>query len=104
LVQSTHFDTNLAMAFGDVFTLDEVTPFALADFAGRCGINRTLLRREAQRLASVAVNAADELAGSADYRDDERAFVAQVTAFIGRQAGRLASLAREAATIPTGFL
>ena len=92
------------MAFGDVFTLDEVTPFALADFAGRCGINRTLLRREAQRLASVAVNAADELAGSADYRDDERAFVAQVTAFIGRQAGRLASLAREAATIPTGFL
>jgi serine/threonine-protein kinase HipA len=104
VVQYTRFDTDLAMAFGDAFTLDEVTPFALADFAGRCGIDRTLLRREAQRLASAAVKAADELAGSADYRDDEPAFVAKVAGFIGRQAGRLASLAREAATIPTGFL
>ena len=104
VVQYAHFDTDLAMAFGDAFTLDEVTPFALADFAGRCGIDRKLLRREAQRLASAAVKAADELTGSTDYRDNERAFVAQVAAFIGRQATRLASLAREAATIPTGFL
>jgi serine/threonine-protein kinase HipA len=104
VVQYPHFDTDLAMAFGDAFTLDEITPFALADFAGRCGIDRTLLRREAQRLASAAANAADELVRSTDYRDDERAFLTQLAAFIGQQAGRLASLAREAATIPAGFL
>jgi serine/threonine-protein kinase HipA len=104
VVQYPHFDTDLAMAFGDAFTLDEITPFALADFAGRCGIDRKLLRREAQRLASAAANAADELVRSTDYRDDERAFLTQLAAFIGRQAGRLASLAREAATIPAGFL
>lgn len=106
VVQYPHFDTDLAMAFGDAFTLDEVTPFALADFAGRCGIDRKLMRREAQRLASAAVNAADELVRSADYRDDERAFVTQLAAFIGRQGGRLANLAPAlpAATIPTGFL
>ena len=102
--QYTHFDTDLAMAFGDALTLDEVTPFALADFAARCGIDRKLMRREAQRLARAVVAAADELVRSTDYREDERAFVTQVAAFIGGQAARLASLAREAATIPAGFL
>ena len=104
VVQYTHCDTDLAMAFGDAFTLHEVTPFALADFAARCGIDRKLMRREAQRLAKAAIDAADELARSTDYREDERAFVMQVAAFIGRQAARLASLAREAATIPAGLL
>jgi serine/threonine-protein kinase HipA len=104
VVQYPHFDNDLAMAFGDAFTLDEVTPFALADFAGRCGIDRKLMRREAQRLANAANTAVVELARSNDYREDERAFVTQVAAFIGRQAQRLADLAREAATVPAALL
>jgi serine/threonine-protein kinase HipA len=104
VVQYAHFDTDLAMAFGDAFTLDEITPFALADFAGRCGMDRKLMRREAQRLADAAGTAALELARSTEYQDDERAFVARIAAFIGRQAQRLAVLAREAATIPAGLL
>lgn len=104
VVQYAHFDTDLAMAYGDAFTLDEVTPFALADFAERCGIDRKLMRREAQRLAGAATTAADELVNSADYADGERAFVERLAGFVGRQAQRLTALAQEAATIPAEFL
>jgi serine/threonine-protein kinase HipA len=104
VAQYGHFDTDMAMAFGDAFTLDEVTPFALADFAERCGIDRKLMRREAQRLASAANTAAVELAASDDYENDEREFVTRLAIFIGRQAQRLADLAREAASIPASFL
>jgi len=104
VVQYAHFDTDLAMAFGDAFTFDEVTPFALADFATRCGIDRKLMRREAERLSNAAGAAAVELAGSNTYQDDERAFVAQIAVFVGRQAQRLAALAREAAAISAALL
>ena len=104
MIQYEHFDTDLAMAFGDAFTFDEVTPFALADFAARCGIDRKLMRREAQRLAAAVHTAAAGLALSDDYEDDERGFVTRLADFIGHQARRLPELAREAATIPAAFL
>jgi serine/threonine-protein kinase HipA len=104
VLQYERFDTELAMAFGDAFTLDEVTPFALADFAGRCGIDRKLMRREAQRLARLAGAAAAGLALSPDYAEDERGFVTRLAAFVGRQAEHLARLASEAAVIPDKFL
>jgi serine/threonine-protein kinase HipA len=104
VLQYEHFNTELAMAFGDAFTLDEVTPFALADFAGRCGIDRKLMRREAQRLAKLAGTAAAGLALSTDYADDEREFVTRLAAFIGRQAEYLVRLATDAAAIPDKFL
>lgn len=104
VVQYEHFDTELAMAYGDAFTLAEVTPFALADFAVRCGIDRKLMRREALRLATLAATGAAELARAPDYLDDERAFVTGLAAFVDAQATRLAHLAAEAATIPAAFL
>jgi serine/threonine-protein kinase HipA len=104
VVQYEHFDTELAMAFGDAFTFDEVTPFALADFAGRCGIDRKLMRREAQRCANAAATAAADLARADDYQADERAFVTRLAVFIGRQADRLAGMAREAASVPASLL
>jgi serine/threonine-protein kinase HipA len=104
VVQYGHFDTDLAMAFGDAFTLDEVTPFALADFAQRCGVDRKLMRREAQRLAAAVNTAAVELANSKAYHDDEREFVTRMAVFVGQQAQRLVGLAQEAATIPAEFL
>ncbi len=104
VIQYEHFDTDLAMAFGDAFTFDEVKPFALADFAKRCGIDRKLMRREAQRLANAVIPTADEQARANDYRDDERAFIAQLAGFVGQQAQRLVTLAREAATISDELL
>lgn len=104
VVQYTHFDTDLAMAFGDAFSFNDVTPFALADFATRCAIDRKLMRREAQRLASAARKAAVELAQASDYQGDELAFVAGIARFIGLQATRLEELARDAAAIPAELL
>ena len=70
VLQYDRFDTELAMAYGDVFSHADVSPFALADFAARCGVNRTLMRREGQRLAKLAAAAAAEQAQAADYQDD----------------------------------
>jgi serine/threonine-protein kinase HipA len=104
VVQYGHFDTDLAMAFGDAFTLDAVKGFALAEFSEGCGIDRKLMQREAKRLARQAATVIAELAGSSEYHDDERAFVTRLAEFIARQAQRLANYAGEAANIPKEFL
>jgi serine/threonine-protein kinase HipA len=104
VVQYDAIDHELAMAFGDAFALDEITPFALADFANRCGIERRLLQREATRLAKLATQNAPPQAESPDYRDDERPFARQLCDFVLRQAARLDDLARRAATIPKRHL
>jgi serine/threonine-protein kinase HipA len=104
VIQYQHLDTGLAMGFGDAFALDEVTPYALADFAARCGIDRKLLRRDALRLATLVSAAAAELSHSPDYQDDERPFIAGLAAFVEAQAKRLAQLAADAATISDEFL
>jgi serine/threonine-protein kinase HipA len=106
VVQYERFDTELAMAYGDAFTLDEVTPFALADFAARCGIERRLLRREAQRLADLTdgAAAAQAQAHAPGYTPEERAFVERLAAFVRGQAARLHRLAADAAAVPAKFL
>jgi serine/threonine-protein kinase HipA len=105
VVQYAHFDTDLAMAYGDAFTHDEVTPFALADFAIRCGIDRRLMQREAQRMADAASRAAIEVAYSSNYHDEELAFVVlNLVELVSRQAKRLAELARAAVKVPAELL
>ena len=97
VLQYDRFDTELAMAYGDVFSHADVSPFALADFAARCGVNRTLMRREGQRLAKLAAAAAAEQAQAADYQDDaERAFVQGIANFVAAQAKRLTQLVADA--------
>lgn len=105
VVQYAHFDTDLAMAYGDAFTYDEVTPFALADFAIRCGIDRRLMQREAQRMGDAASRVAIELAYANNYRDEELAFVVlNLVELVRRQAKRLAELARAAVKVPAELL
>lgn len=98
VLQYSGFDTELAMAYGDVFNHAEVTPFALADFAARCGIDRQLMRREGQRLAKLATAEAAAQAQAADYQGaEERAFVQGIASFVARQAQRLIPLVADAA-------
>jgi serine/threonine-protein kinase HipA len=104
VAQYGHFDTDLAMAFGDAFSFDDVKGFALAEFAVGCGIDRRLMQREAKRLSKLAAAAALALARSDDYHNEERAFVTRLAAFIGRQAQRLADHADEAVKIRADFL
>lgn len=100
VVQYANIDHELAMAWGDAFSLDDVGAFQLADFAQRCGVDRNLLRREASRLAKLAMEQAPMQALADDYIDErERAFAGQLRDFVVAQASRLTKLAGEAAKI-----
>ena len=85
-----------AMAFGDAFSQTELTPYELAHFAHLIGISSTLLRKEAQKLASAATSHAAELSRSDAYNDDERTFVTRIASYVDGQARWLADLAGEA--------
>jgi serine/threonine-protein kinase HipA len=104
VLQYDSFDTELAMAYGDVFVHEEVSAFAMADFATRCGIDRKLMRREGQRLAKLAVAASAQQAQSADYLAEERPFVESLAAFVTQQAQRLSRLVADAAAIKVDYL
>lgn len=98
VLQYDGFDTELAMAYGDVFSHAEVSAFSLADFATRCGVDRKLMQREGQRLAKLAVAQALVQAQANDYEDDaERVFVYGIATFVVEQAKRLIQLAADAA-------
>lgn len=98
VLQYDGFDTELAMAYGDVFSHAEVSAFALADFATRCGVDRKLMRREGQRLATLATTEAAAQAQAADYMgEEERAFVHGIATFVSQQAQRLTKLVADAA-------
>ncbi len=99
VVQYPAINHELAMAYGDAFSLEEVGAFQLADFAKRCKVERRLLAREAARLAKQAIEHAPAQATASDYLDEERAFTMRLSDFVVSQALRLASLAGEAARI-----
>jgi serine/threonine-protein kinase HipA len=104
VLQYDGFDTELAMAWGDVFEHEAVSPFALADFATRCDIDRKLLRREGQRLAKLAEPAAMAQALATEYEQDERAFAQGLASFVAKQAKRLTQLVEDAARIKAEYL
>lgn len=104
VLQYKGFDDDLAMAFGDVFDYAQLSPFALADFAKACGIDRGVLQRTAKTMAALAVPAARAQADSADYIGEEREFVGRLAEFIEKQAARLVSLATEARRVKAEYL
>lgn len=105
VVQYPRLDHELAMAWGDAFSLAEVTAFQLADFAQRCRVDRQLLKREARRMAKLAIEHAPMQAQAADYIDEaERAFAGQLRDFVVQQAERLTQLADAAAKVKGEFL
>lgn len=105
VLQYDGLDTELAMAYGDVFRHAELSPFALADFAARCGIDRKLMRREGQRLARLAEAAAAAQAQDLAYEGAaERAFVQRIAGFVAEQARRLTLLVADAAVLKDEYL
>jgi serine/threonine-protein kinase HipA len=105
VTQYPKLDHELAMAYGDAFAFHEVGAFQMADFAKRCGIERGLLRREASRLAKLAIAHAASQAVVDDYEGDaERGFAAKLGEHVVAQADRLARLGREAAGIADQYL
>jgi serine/threonine-protein kinase HipA len=104
VVQYPAVNHELAMAFGDVFVLDEVKSFALADFAQRCGVDRNVLSREAKRLAKLVQKHAQAVALHTDYQEAECVFAQQIAKFVVAQAVRLEHEASLASRIKAEFL
>lgn len=104
VVQYSGIDHELAMAYGDAFSLEEVGAFQLSDFAKRCKVDKRLLKREATRLAKLAVEHAPFQALVDDYEDDEPAFAVELRDFVVGQAARLTALANDAAKIKNEYL
>jgi serine/threonine-protein kinase HipA len=104
VVQYPGIDHEIAMAYGDAFTFGEVGAFQLADFAKRCKVDRRLLKREATRLAKLAVEHAKVQAHADDYADDERAFAGGLRDFVMGQAAKLSALANDAAKTKDEYL
>jgi serine/threonine-protein kinase HipA len=105
VVQYPGIDHDLAMAFGDAFSLDAVGAFQLADFAYRCKIDRRLLQREAARLAKLVTRHAPAQVVAGDYVDgDEQAFATRLSDFVLRQAERLVKLSADAVKIKDEYL
>jgi serine/threonine-protein kinase HipA len=92
-------ERDMAMAYGDAFLPEEVTPYALADFAHRTNTPPAQLAREMTGMARNALQLAPELAASTVYAGDERDLVHQVAAYICAQAERLMALAREVPSV-----
>jgi serine/threonine-protein kinase HipA len=94
VAQYPEFEHDLAMAFGDEFKLAEVTPFDLADFAKRCGLDPGFLGREMLRLARAAESEAPRQSDDPSYVGDEKVLVQQIARFVTEQAKRLRSMVR----------
>lgn len=94
----------LAMAYGDVFEIEEVNGFALADFAVRCNIDRKLMQREAKKMANYAREHAQELALKGPYLDEELDFAIRLARYVTEQAHRLEQFAGEAVRVESALL
>ncbi|UQO37894.1 HipA domain-containing protein [Burkholderia cepacia] len=84
---------DMAMAFGDVFRAEELTAFALADFAHRTQIRPSFVARELTKMATLARKLAPELAESGVYAGEERAWVRNISEYVCAQADRTLRLA-----------
>ncbi|WP_395012222.1 HipA domain-containing protein [Undibacterium sp.] len=104
VVQYPDISHELAMAFGDVFELGGVKGFAFADFAQRCSIPRTLLHREAVKVANNAIKHAEAVASGGEFADEEKAFVVKLSTFVIQQTERLKIDTKEALMISPNFL
>lgn len=104
VAQYPTFTNELAMAFGDAFTLDDLSGMELAQFAVACDLDPRFLAREAARLCKLAKKWAQAVLDGATYQPDERQFVQRIVDFVIRQAGWLDHMAELASDFPTDTL
>lgn len=104
VVQYDAIDHELAMAYGDEFRLEDVTPFAWADFAKRTGLQRAFLAREMTRMARAAPAAAASEEKAVDYAGEERALLASISAYVQSQAQKLLAVAKPMQAVDPALL
>ncbi len=104
VVQYPELDHELAMGYGDEFRLEDITPFAWADFAKRIGLQRSFLAREMTRMADAALKAAPEQVAEGDYVDEEQDLVLRISAFVALQAENLRLAAKSMQQVDSTLL
>jgi serine/threonine-protein kinase HipA len=106
VAQYPAFANEFAMAFGDAFTMQELSGMEFAQFAVSCGIDQRYLAREAARLCKLARKWAPSVleAQGQTYLPEERKFVEQVVKFVIGQADLLARIAALASDFPADAL
>ena len=87
------YEHDLAMAFGDEFTLDNIRAYALADFCLSTGIARAFFARELTTLCKLAIDEATAQALDPVYQGDEVDFVQKIAAFVIERARALLKMA-----------
>jgi serine/threonine-protein kinase HipA len=75
---ATMIDHEFAMAFGDAFRFEEVTPFALAGHCERCGIDRRFFSRELKKLCKLTQELVVVPAQDSVYTPQERLLVQDI--------------------------
>ncbi|CAM2157613.1 serine/threonine-protein kinase HipA [Pararobbsia alpina] len=103
-VYGDKIDGDMAMAYGDVFRMEDISPFALADFARRTDTPRPQLARELTKMADLALTLAPSLAASDAYSGEERATVARIADYVCAQARRLQKIAQEVPRVDASLL
>ena len=104
VVQYEGLDHEFAMAYGDEFRLDDVSPFAWAYFAKRAGLQRSFLAREMTRMAHAALEQAPHQAAEVDYIGDERELVLRIAGLVEAQARKLLVMAKPMQEIDAALL
>jgi serine/threonine-protein kinase HipA len=103
-VYGPKIETDLAMAYGDAFTIEDITPYALADFATRTNTPREQLAQEIVAMANAMLKFAPVLAESDVYVGDEREHVRRIADVVCVQANRFLKLAPEVPKIDAALL
>lgn len=88
-------DQSFAMAIGDAFSWDDLTPMELAYFGHQCKVDSKLLLRECMRLTKL-VGELPRLLANPIYTDEERDFLAPITDLVRERTGALVDLASAA--------
>ncbi len=104
VAQYQRIDHELAMAYGDEFKLEDVSPFAWADFAKRTGLDRSFLAREMVRMSRAVQAAAPAQANEPDYEGTEREFVLRIAGFVQSQAQRILEMVKPMRAIGPALL
>ena len=97
-------ESDMAMAYGDAFTIAEIGPYQLADFAVRTGTPVQQLAREVTAMSRAVLQHAPALALSEDYVGEERALVNHIAQFVCAQASKLLKIAPEIRKVDAALL
>jgi serine/threonine-protein kinase HipA len=91
--ESNSLDRTYAMAIGDAFTAEELSPYEWALFAERCKLPKALVARELAMLSDQVRNRSEALGPATIAEGAERSIIQRLVAGIARECERQKNLA-----------